>query len=125
MANILIVDDNGLSRRMLRKILESAGHQVMEAADGIAALERYFLDHPDLVMLDLTMGGMYGIDVLTRLRELDSCAQVIVASADIQSSTRQMVDRAGARAFVDKPFTPTKVLNAVSEVLGETQNAAQ
>jgi len=63
MARILVVDDSGVSRWTLRKILEPAGHQITEAEDGIAALEHFYVDKPDLVLLDLTMTGMYGIDV--------------------------------------------------------------
>jgi two-component system chemotaxis response regulator CheY len=117
MAKILIVDDSGMSRRTLRKILEPAGHQIIEAEDGIAALERYFLDEPDLVFLDLTMTGMYGIDVLKKLREMDPQSRVIIASADIQSSTLDLVQESGARDFINKPFTSEKVLRVVSEVL--------
>ena len=117
MATILVVDDSGMSRRSLRKILESAGHRVIEAEDGISALERYFLEKPDLVLLDLTMTGMYGLDVLSKLREMDVNAKVIVASADIQSSTRGLVDAGGAQAFINKPFAVDQVLNAVNSVL--------
>jgi len=60
---------------------------------------------------------MYGIDVLTKLREMDSDARVIIASADIQSSTRTLVEEAGASAFINKPFTVDQVLNAVSRAL--------
>ena len=122
MAKILVVDDSGMSRRTLRKILEPAGHQIIEAADGIAALEHYFIDEPDLVMLDLTMTGMYGIDVLKKLREMDPKARVIVGSADIQSSTRSLVEEAGATAFINKPFTVDQVLNAVSRALEGDEN---
>jgi two-component system, chemotaxis family, chemotaxis protein CheY len=114
---ILIVDDSALSRRTLRKILESADYEVVEATDGLSALEMYFLEKPDLVLLDLVMKGMYGLDVLAKLREMDANAQVVVASADIQSSTRQMVDEAGARNFVTKPFISEQVLAAVDAVL--------
>jgi len=117
MANILVVDDSGMSRRTLRRILEPAGHTVIEAEDGIAALERYFIDKPDLVLLDLTMSGMYGIEVLSRLREMDSNAVVIVASADIQSSTRNMARDAGACDFINKPFDVDQVLNAVARAI--------
>ena len=68
---ILIVDDSGLARRRARGILEEAGYEVVEAEDGMAALERYFVDRPDLVLLDLVMKGMYGLDVLAKLREMD------------------------------------------------------
>jgi two-component system chemotaxis response regulator CheY len=117
MAKILVVDDSGMSRRTLRKILEPAGHVVTEAEDGISALENYFIDRPDLVLLDLTMTGMYGIDVLTKLKEMDPNVRVIVASADIQSSTRLLVDEAGANAFINKPFTADRVLEAVDNAL--------
>ena len=117
MAKILVVDDSGMSRRTLRKILEPAGHEIIEAEEGITALEHYFLDKPDLVFLDLTMTGMYGIDVLNKLREMDPQARVIVASADIQSSTREMVEAGGATAFINKPFASDKVLSAVGKAL--------
>lgn len=125
MAKILIVDDSGMSRRTLRKILEPAGHEISEAEEGIVALERYFLDKPDLVLLDLTMTGMYGVEVLNKLREMDPQARVIIASADIQSSTREIVDAGGASAFINKPFTSEKVLSAVSIVLEGKTDATE
>ena len=90
MNRILIVDDSGLARRRIRVILESAGYEVTEAEDGMAALERYFVAKPDLVVLDLVMKGMYGLDVLTKLREMDPSARVIVISADVQTSSHDM-----------------------------------
>ena len=116
---ILIVDDSALSRRTLRRILETAGYEAVEADDGMAALELYFLEKPDLVLLDLVMKGMYGLDVLVKLREMDQNARVIVASADIQSSTRKMVDEAGALGFITKPFVSEQVIAAIEAVLAE------
>ena len=116
---IMIVDDSALSRRTLRRILESAGYEVVEADDGMAALELYFLEKPSLVLLDLVMKGMYGIDVLVKLREMDPKALVVVASADIQSSTRKMVHEAGALAFINKPFVSEQVIAAVEAALAE------
>jgi two-component system chemotaxis response regulator CheY len=116
---ILIVDDSALSRRTLRRILETAGYEVVEAGDGMAALELYFLEKPGLVLLDLVMKGMYGLDVLVKLREMDPKALVVVASADIQSSTRKMVDEAGALGFINKPFVAEPVLAAVEAALAE------
>ena len=116
---ILVVDDSALSRRTLRRILESAGYEVVEADDGMAALEMYFLEKPGLVLLDLVMKGMYGLDVLVKLREMDQKARVVVASADIQSSTRKMVDEQGALGFITKPFVSEQVIAAVEAVLEE------
>jgi len=117
MAKILIIDDSALSRRMMRAILAPAGYEVLEAVDGIIGLERYFLDKPELVMLDLTMTGMHGLNVLEKLREMDPAARVIVATADIQSSTRTMVEAAGAKGMVNKPLLEEAVLQAVAEAL--------
>ncbi len=117
MANILVIDDSALSRRILRRILESQGHAVREADDGMVALEQYLLEQPDLVLLDMTMRGMHGLDVLGKLRELNPQARVIVATADIQRSTRELVDAAGGSGFVSKPFDAERVLSAVNTVL--------
>ena len=118
-AKILIVDDSALSRRTLRRILETAGYEVVEAGDGMTALEMYFLEKPTVVLLDLVMQGMYGLDVLVKLREMDPKALVVVASADIQSSTRTMVDEAGALGFINKPFISEQVIAAVERVIVE------
>jgi two-component system, chemotaxis family, chemotaxis protein CheY len=117
MAKILVVDDSGLSRRMLRGMLEKAGHEVIESSDGVAALERYTRDRPDLVMLDLVMAGLNGFEVLDKLHELDPDARVVVATADIQTSSREITKAAGARGLVTKPFEAEQVVNTVDEAL--------
>jgi two-component system chemotaxis response regulator CheY len=109
-----------MSRRMLGRILESAGHSVIEAEDGAGGLEQFFLEKPDLVFLDLTMKDMYGLDVLSKIREIDAGACVIIASADIQDQTRDLVREAGANAFVNKPLSPEKVLGALESALNRT-----
>jgi two-component system chemotaxis response regulator CheY len=125
MAKILIVDDSGLSRRIMRGILELAGHQVCEASDGLAALERYFLDRPDLVLLDLMMSGLSGLEVLAQLHELDANARVVVATADIQTSTGLLTRAAGAHSVITKPFVPEQVLDAVDVALRAPQQREQ
>ena len=115
--HILIIDDSGFARRTLRQILEGGGHSVEEAANGNDALERYFLKKPDLVLLDMVMEGMTGMEVLARLRELDPAARVVVASADVQSSTRAETQAGGAIGFINKPFDREQVLSTVANVL--------
>lgn len=117
---ILIVDDSGLARRRARGILEGAGFEVIEAEDGMAALERYFVDKPDVVLLDLVMKGMYGLEVLQRLRELDPAARVIVVSADVQTSSHELVAQGGAAGFLVKPVDANEVLTLVRSTLGES-----
>jgi len=116
-AKVLIVDDSALTRRSLRQILETAGCEVVEADNGLDALERYYLDKPDVVMLDLVMRGMYGLEVLNKLRELDPRARIIVVSADIQTSSHDLAGEAGAAGFINKPFDRTDILSALDTAL--------
>ena len=120
-AKILIVDDSGLARRNARRILEGAGYEVVEAEDGLGGLEQYFVQKPDVVVLDLVMKGMYGHDVLTKLREMDPGARVIVATADIQHSSRDLVEAGGAAGFLTKPVQGPELLEAVRTVLEESR----
>ena len=117
MANILIVDDSSLSRRISRRILEDAGHAVAEAVDGLSALERYALDKPDLVLLDVTMAEMDGLEVLRQLRGMDPAARVVMATADVQASTRALAEAGGAVGFIGKPLTSETVRAAVDGAL--------
>lgn len=114
---VLLVDDSSLARRSTRRLLEQAGYVVVEAEDGLGALERFAIEKPDIVLLDLVMHGMYGLDVLTKLREMDPAARVIVMSADIQTSSRDLVHAAGAAGFINKPPAPGQVLEMVDQVM--------
>lgn len=116
-AKILIVDDSSLARRTTRPVLESLGHTVEEATDGAQALERYYLTRHDLVILDMVMTGMYGLEVLAKMRELNPEVRVIVATADIQQSTQDQVRAAGAAAFIQKPLNRSALGELVTKVL--------
>jgi two-component system chemotaxis response regulator CheY len=117
MPKVLVVDDSGLARRRARSILESAGFEVLEAEDGMAALERYYVARPDVVLLDLVMKGMYGLDVLSKLRELDPEAKVIVVTADVQTSSHEMVADAGAAGFLVKPLDADEIVAMLNSTL--------
>lgn len=119
MATIMIVDDSNFTRRTHRRILESDGHVVHEASGGMSAIESYFVHRPDLVLLDLTMEDMGGLEVLKQLRAMQAEARVIVVSADVQRSTVQMVTDSGAFRFLGKPVTPEGLLDCVRAALAE------
>lgn len=123
-AKILIVDDSGLARRMTRRYLEELGHSVEEASDGPQALERYVLNQHDAVVLDMVMHGMYGLEVLAKLRELNPQLPVVVVTADIQKSTREQVKAAGAAAIINKPLQKEELALVLGKVLdgGSTWN---
>ncbi len=116
-AKVLIVDDSSLARRTVRHLLEELGHTVEEASDGAQALERYFINRHDLVILDMVMNGMYGLEVLAKMRELNREVRVVVATADIQNSTQEQVRAAGAAAFVNKPINRQALARVVNAVL--------
>ena len=119
MATILVVDDSAYARRLMRRTLAAHEHTVTEAGGGLAALESYVVGRPDVVMLDLTMEDLGGMEVLGRLREIDPQVRVIIVSADIQKSTGKMVEAAGAFRFLPKPADPAEVMEAVNAALAE------
>jgi two-component system chemotaxis response regulator CheY len=114
---LLLVDDSGLARRSMRAMLEADGFEVVEAGDGLAAIEQYFVEKPGVVILDLVMKGMYGLEVLSKLRELDPAARVVVVTADVQDSSHRLVNEAGASAFINKPVDRNRLLSAIRSVL--------
>jgi len=116
-AKVLLVDDSSLTRRVTRRFLEGVGYTVVEAEDGLTALEQFALERPDVVLLDLLMSGMYGLDVLAKMREIDPAARVVVMSADIQTSSRDMVKAAGASGFINKPAQPAYVIEVIEKVM--------
>jgi two-component system chemotaxis response regulator CheY len=118
---ILVVDDSAFARRVHRRVLESAGYHVIEAATGMGALETFSLERPDLVLLDLSMEDLGGVDVLRKLREIAPDVRVIVASADIQRSTEQLVMENGASRFLGKPVADDVLLGAVRLAVAESR----
>jgi two-component system, chemotaxis family, chemotaxis protein CheY len=118
MSTILVVDDSNYARRMLRQTLEQAGYTVVEAGSGLGALESFSLQQPDLILLDLTMEDMSGLDVLEQLRQSGNEVPVIVISADVQQSTEKLVQDAGAVRFVGKPVAPAQLLRTVADIVG-------
>ncbi|HVU16598.1 MAG TPA: response regulator [Candidatus Didemnitutus sp.] len=116
-AKVLIVDDSSLARRTLRQSLEDLGYAVDEASEGSQALERFFLNPPDLVILDLVMTGMYGADVLVKMREINPEAKVIIATADVQNATAAQVRSAGAVGLINKPVGRDKLATALHTVI--------
>lgn len=117
MAKIMIVDDSAYARRVHRAMLERAGHTVIEASTGTSAIETFSLERPELVVLDLSMEDIGGLDVLRTIRSLDGNARVIVVSADVQRTTDQAVMAAGATHFVAKPASEESLTAAIADAL--------
>lgn len=117
MALVLVVDDAQFMRMRLNKLLTDAGHQVVEAANGLEALEKYEQHSPDIVMMDITMPEMDGLTALKELRQRHPDAKIIMCSALGQQSAVLEAIKAGAKDFIVKPFEPDRVLQAVGKLV--------
>ena len=117
--NILICDDAAFMRMMIKDILTKNGYNVVgEAENGVKAIEAYQEFSPDLVLLDITMPEMDGIDALKGIREKDPNACVIMCSAMGQQAMVIEAIQSGAKDFIVKPFQAERVLEAVKKVIG-------
>ena len=117
--NILICDDAAFMRMMIKDILTKNGYNVVgEAENGKIAVDKYAELTPDLVLLDITMPEMDGIDALKGIREKDPNACVIMCSAMGQQAMVIEAIQSGAKDFIVKPFQAERVLEAVKKVIG-------
>ena len=117
--NILVCDDAAFMRMMIKDILSKNGYTVAgEAENGMKAVEKFKEVSPDLVLMDITMPEMDGIQALKEIRKIDGSAKVIMCSAMGQQAMVIESIQAGAKDFIVKPFAPERVLEAVKKVVG-------
>jgi two-component system KDP operon response regulator KdpE len=109
MSKALIIDDEQQMRRLLRMVLESRGYEVCEAADGQLGLQEAAFQRPDVVLLDLGLPGLGGIDVLKRLREWTDVPVLILSVRD-QETVKVEALELGADDYVTKPFGTAELL---------------
>ncbi|MBI4302371.1 MAG: response regulator [Chloroflexi bacterium] len=120
---ILIIDDDLDAARLIRLRLEKAGYSVLEAANGIAGLTRFYTDHPDLVLLDVIMPNMDGWEVCRRIREVSNVPIIMLtARGDEVDKVRGL--NLGADDYVSKPFGSQELLARVRSVLHRAQMPA-
>ena len=117
--NILICDDAAFMRMMIKDILTKNGYNVAgEAENGLKAIEKYKEVSPDLVLMDITMPEMSGIQALKEIKKLDGSATVIMCSAMGQQAMVIESIQSGAKDFIVKPFQADRVLEAVKKAIG-------
>ena len=117
--NILICDDAAFMRMMIKDILTKNGYEIAaEAENGLKAVEKYSETKPDLVLMDITMPEMDGIQALKKIKEVDAGANVIMCSAMGQQAMVIEAIQSGAKDFIVKPFQAERVLEAVKKVVG-------
>jgi len=123
-AEILVVEDDATIRDVVVYQLEAAGHRLHTADNGVDALERFRTSHPDLVILDLMLPRLAGLDVLRILRR-ESAAPVIVLSARTRESDKLAGFDLGADDYVTKPFAIRELIARVEANLRRTRDAAR
>ena len=117
--NILICDDAAFMRMMIKDILTKNGYNIAgEAENGLKAVEKYNETKPDLVLMDITMPEMDGIQALKKIKEGDPNACIIMCSAMGQQAMVIEAIQSGAKDFIVKPFQAERVLEAVKKVVG-------
>jgi len=115
---ILIVDDNDIVREMQVAVLESANYSVRDAADGKSALALIEHSRPHLVLMDITMPGMTGYQVLDRLREkYGPDLAVVMVSALPEEEERETAISRGATDYISKPFDIPSILECAKHYL--------
>jgi DNA-binding NtrC family response regulator len=114
MASILIIDDEESVRALLRSVLEAAGYEVTEAANGRQGLERYRQRPMDLVIVDMLMPVMNELDMLLELtREYLHAKVIVISGAGGEQNVLDVAKLLGARQTLQKPFSMTRLLDAV------------
>lgn len=117
--NILVCDDAAFMRMMIKDILTKNGYNVVgEAENGLKAIEKYKDLNPDLVLMDITMPEMDGIQALKQIKAINGGAMVIMCSAMGQQAMVIESIQAGAKDFIVKPFQADRVIEAVKKVVG-------
>lgn len=119
MAKILLVDDAAFMRMMVKDTLTKAGYtDLYEAADGLQAVETYAEIQPDLVIMDITMPNMDGLEALKAIRAKNPAANVVMCSAMGQEAMVIEAIQSGAKDFIVKPFKPDRILKTVTSIVG-------
>ncbi|TAK59589.1 MAG: response regulator [Dehalococcoidia bacterium] len=121
MASILVVDDEPVVRALLRAALAPAGSRVVEAVDGSEALEVAWREQPDVVLLDVGLPKLSGLDVCRALKTNPAAPRVLLITGN---ANLERIDDCGADGVVTKPFHPAELLELVRHHLAEAATAA-
>ena len=118
---VLVVDDSKFSRKRVVTALSNLDCEIIQACDGAEGIEAFHKEQPDLVISDLLMPNVDGIEQLKMIRATGSQTPVIIISADIQESSREMCNELGIVSFLNKPFKPNELQEAVHAAMSQKE----
>lgn len=118
---ILIAEDNPINRKVAQKVLEKGGHETILAIDGKEAVDAWHRETPDLILMDIQMPHMDGLEATVRIRQEEALSgahiPIVALTANAQESDQQACFDAGMDYFIAKPFSPAKLLTVIKELL--------
>lgn len=120
MPTILVVDDEPTIRLLVRAALQGRGYRLLEAGDGASALQMARSERPDLVLLDIALPRLSGLEVCRRLKEEPATAAtpVLFLTGFAQQAERRAADAVGGQGFIAKPFSPAALVQQIAKTLG-------
>jgi DNA-binding response OmpR family regulator len=122
--HVLVVDDDRALRHAITALLQAAGYHTDQAGDGPEALDKLRRQPVDLMLLDIGLPGMSGLDVLAHAREAQSPPRVVMMTADDTPEALLRSFRGQAHGFVRKPFPPARIVDIANDVLRASAAAA-
>jgi len=117
MSKVLVIDDDEMLLSLMQNILQGEGYTILSTADGPRGIAIYKEERPDIVLLDLGLPSMNGLEVLRRIRSFDEKAKVIVVTGYGSAESVEVAYRSGAWDFVQKPFNNADVLKLIKTAI--------
>ncbi len=119
---VLVADDNEVAQRLCRRVLEKAGHKVLTASDGQEAVKLALENSPDMILMDVAMPGMDGLEAMRQIKAQKPGMMIVIASAHSMASDRERFLAAGADDVLSKPFKLTELTGVVDRLAGHASS---
>jgi CheY-like chemotaxis protein len=116
---VLVADDNDVAQRLCKRVLEKAGYGVLIAADGLQAVDVAFNQHPSMILMDVAMPGIDGLEAMRRIKAAIPTMPIVIASAHSMASDRERFLAAGADNVLSKPFRLTDLVSIVAKLAAQ------
>ena len=116
---VLVADDNDVAQRLCKRVLEKAGYTVLIAADGLQAVDVALSKHPSMILMDVAMPGIDGLEAMRRIKEQMPGMPIVIASAHSMASDRERFLAAGADNVLSKPFRLADLVAIVAQMAAE------
>ena len=115
---VLVADDNEVAQRLCRRVLEKAGYNVLVAGDGLEAVDIALAQSPVVVLMDVAMPGVDGLEAMRRIKVAKPKLPIVIASAHSMASDRERFLAAGADDVLSKPFRLAELVEVVEKLAG-------